>query len=86
MINMSPHDTKNNYDKLPIILCSFSPAARDYKHVEMDAVISEKVCINIPIINNFLPGNTIQFTVTATSSSHSIAAAPSIVIIMDDGG
>ena len=82
MINMSPHD--NIYDKLPIILCSFSPAARDYKHVEIDAAISEKVCIDIPIINNFLPGNTIQFTVAATSSSHSIAA-PSIIIIMDDG-
>ena len=51
----------------------------------MDAAISEKVCIDIPIINNFLPGNTIQFTVAATSSSHSIATAPSIVIIMDDG-
>ena len=41
MINMSPHN--NIYDKLPIILCSFSPAARDYKHVEIDAAISEKV-------------------------------------------
>ena len=51
----------------------------------MDAAISEKVCIDIPIINNFLPGNAIQFTVAATSSSHSIATAPSIVIIMDDG-
>ena len=83
MMNMSPHD--NIYDKLPIILCSFSPAARDYKHVEIDAVINEEVCIDIPIINNFLPSNTIQFTVAATSSSHSIATAPSIVIIMDDG-
>ena len=75
----------NNYDKVPIILCSFFPAARDYNHVEIDAEISDTVCIDIPIINNFLPGNTIQFTVAATSSSHNIATVPSIVIIMDDG-
>ena len=63
----------------------YSPAARDYNHVEVDAEISEKVCIDIPVIDNFLPGDTIQFTVTVTanSSCHKIATAS--VIIKDDG-
>ena len=54
----------------------------DYTHTEIDRVISERLCIDIPIINNFYPGSDVQFSL---STSHNISTIPSTVSILDDG-
>ena len=65
----------------------FFIGAQDYIHIEIDTMISEskRHCINVPIIDNFLPGSAVQFSLQATSRSHNVTIAPSIVVIMDDG-
>ena len=48
-------------------------------------MIHGSLCMNVSIINNYLPGTSLQFSVLATSTSHSVPTATSTVIIMDDG-
>ena len=60
-------------------------AGRYYTHTEMDTVFSERLCIDIPIINNYLPGSDVQFSLRAASTSHNISTIPSTVSILDDG-
>ena len=66
-------------------LTTFSLGLIDYHHVEVDALIRDRLCINISIINNFVPGTTVQLSLKATSSSHNITAVPSVIVIVDDG-
>ena len=63
----------------------FSIALRDYYHVEVDALIRDRLCINISIINNFVPSTTVQLSLKATSSSHNVTTVPSVIVIVDDG-
>ena len=69
-------------------LCNVLPASREYTHVEVDVVITSerdrRQCISIPLLNNRLPGSTVQFLLRATSSSHSVTDL-SRVTILDDG-
>ena len=70
----------------PTYYHSFSTAERDYAHTtEINSVITGRLCMAIPIIDNYLPGSSRQFTVQLTSSSHTIPTATSTVIILDDG-
>ena len=46
---------------------------------------SARLCLEIPIIDNFLPGSAVQFLLRATSRSHTISAVNSTVVIVDDG-
>ena len=57
----------------------------DYTHTEIDRVISGRLCIDIPIINNYYPGSDVQFSLRAASTSHNISTIPSTVSILDDG-
>ncbi|CAI8010977.1 hypothetical protein GBAR_LOCUS7143 [Geodia barretti] len=59
-------------------------ASRDFTHLEFNSVISERMCMSISIIDNYLPGSDVHFSVRATSSSHRIPPATTTVIIMDD--
>ena len=70
-----------------ILIFAFFIAAKDYIRIERenDTVISERHCIDISIIDDFFPGSAVQFSLQATSRSHNITAAPSVVVIMDDG-
>lgn len=60
-------------------------AMRDYHHVEVDGLISERLCIDIPIINNFMPGTAVQLLLKASSNGQAISTVPSILVIVDDG-
>jgi hypothetical protein len=59
-------------------------ASRDFTHLEFSSVITERMCMSISIIDNYLPGSNVHFSVRATSSSHRIPPATTTVIIMDD--
>ena len=68
----------------PTYYHSFPTAERDYAHTtEINSVITGRLCMAIPIIDNYLPGSSHQFTVQLTSST--IPTATSTVIILDDG-
>ena len=58
---------------------------RDYRHVEVDGLISERLCIDIPIIDNFMPGTSVQLLLKASSNNLAISTMPSILVIVDDG-
>ena len=64
---------------------NITTAGSDYTHTEIDTVISDRLCIDIPITNNYLPGSDVQFSLRATSTSHNISTIPSTVSILDDG-
>ena len=65
---------------------SFSTAETDYAHTtKINSVITGRLCMAIPIIDNYLPGSSRQFTVQVTGSNHTIPTATSTVIILDDG-
>ena len=49
----------------------------DYTHTEIDRAISERLCIDIPIINNYFPASDVQFSLRAASTSHNISTIPS---------
>ena len=62
----------------------FPTAERDYAHTtKTNSVITGRLCMAIPIIDNYLPGSSHQFTVQLTSST--IPTVTSTVIILDDG-
>ena len=70
----------------PTYYHSFSTAERDYAHTtKINSVITGRLCMAIPIIDNYLPGSSHQFTVQVNSSHHTIPTATSTVIILDDG-
>ena len=48
-------------------------------------MISNKICIDIVIIDDYLPGTAVQFSIIATSTTHRIPTTTSTVVIMDDG-
>ena len=62
-----------------------SAVESDYTKTEVTAVLHGRLCMNVPIINNYLPSTSRQFSVLATSTSHSMPTATTTVIIMDDG-
>ena len=64
---------------------AFSTAESDYIQTEVTDVIHGRLCMNVPVINNYLPGTSRQFSVLATSTSHSVPTATTTVIITDDG-
>ena len=48
-------------------------------------MISHRLCIDIIIIDDYLPGSAVQFSLIATSRTHRIPTTTSTVVIMDDG-
>ena len=66
---------------------SIPKADLNYVHTETNTSSrpNERLCLEIPIIDNFLPGSAVQFSLRATSRSHTISAVNSTVVIMDDG-
>ena len=64
---------------------NITTAGRHYTHTEINTVISGRLCIDIPIINNYFPGSDVQFSLRAASASHNISTIPSTVSILDDG-
>ena len=60
-------------------------AAQDYAYLELNSSITERLCISISIIDNYLPGGPVNFSVKATSRSHELPPAITTIVILDDG-
>ena len=60
-------------------------AETDFTHLELNSVITKELCMSISIIDNYLPGPDVHFSVRATSKSQLIPSVQTTVIIMDDG-
>ena len=63
----------------------FLAAETDFTHLELNSVIAKELCMSISIIDNYLPGPDVQFSVRASSKSHMIPSVQTTVIITDDG-
>ena len=60
-------------------------AAQDYAYLELNSSVTERLCISISIIDNYLPGSPINFSVKAISKSYELPPAITTIIILDDG-
>ena len=70
---------------LPCVSYCSNAAGVDYHFTEITTLISHRLCIDIIIIDDYLPGSAVQFSLIATSRTHRIPTTTSTVVIMDDG-